>query len=347
MSEENLIDEVASSLERVQTFDSSSLTREDLGSELKFTNAIEPAKRLIELFKQIPLSILSVFPDQELQKILKQSDATYNRFDEILEFSIGGQSEGNLLQKRDSIIQNLVNSYDQNFTVLSPIISYASSQAIDFNRLEQQGRATIQAVEDKARKLNESLEDQSQKANTIVDQIRKTAAEQGVSQQSSYFKNEAEKNASDAYKWQLITIGIAVLLAALAISSVFLYERGFLVADNLHSSLHLIFSKILIFGTITYLLVISARNFLSYKHNETINRHRLNALLTFQALVEASRSEETQDIVLSHAASCIFSPQPTGYIKAAGSTGGTPTATFTDVLPRVIGSRMSAGTEVT
>ena len=43
------------------------------------------------------------------------------------------------------------------------------------------------------------------------------------------------------------------------------------------------------------------------------NRHRQNALLTYRALVAAAGEHETEDIVLAHAAVCIFAPQETGY----------------------------------
>jgi hypothetical protein len=58
-----------------------------------------------------------------------------------------------------------------------------------------------------------------------------------------------------------------------------------------------------------------AKNFLSHKHNSIVNKHRQNALMTYSALADAASSEEAKDIVLNHAASCIFSPQETGYIK--------------------------------
>jgi hypothetical protein len=77
----------------------------------------------------------------------------------------------------------------------------------------------------------------------------------------------------------------------------------------------LISSKILIFAVLGYLLLMAARNYTTYKHNAVINRHRQNALLTYRALVEASSESGTEDIVLAHAASCIFSPQETGFSR--------------------------------
>lgn len=85
----------------------------------------------------------------------------------------------------------------------------------------------------------------------------------------------------------------------------------------------LITSKVLIFTVLGYLLIMAARNYGIHKHNAVVNRHRQNALLTYRALVTASEDSGTQDIVLAHAASCIFSPQETGFAhgKSDGTTG--------------------------
>jgi len=65
------------------------------------------------------------------------------------------------------------------------------------------------------------------------------------------------------------------------------------------------------------MLYLSAKNFIANKHNSIVNKHRQNALMTFKALVDAAKNPQNQDIVLTHAASCIFSPQSTGYSGAA------------------------------
>jgi len=80
----------------------------------------------------------------------------------------------------------------------------------------------------------------------------------------------------------------------------------------------LISSKILIFAVLGYLLLMAARNYATHKHNAIVNRHRQNALLTYRKLVEAASNEVTEDIVLAHAASCIFSPQETGFAHSKG-----------------------------
>lgn len=98
-----------------------------------------------------------------------------------------------------------------------------------------------------------------------------------------------------------------------------MHKIPWLKPEDTFQNIQLITSKGLLFAVIAYMLFLSARNFLSHKHNSIVNKHRQNALMTYSALADAAASEEAKDIVLNHAASCIFSPQETGYIKNEGS----------------------------
>ena len=65
--------ETTDSLKRIQTFDVEALPREqDLGTELNFREAIEPAKRLMGLYKQISISCLHDLPGQHLLRLTER-----------------------------------------------------------------------------------------------------------------------------------------------------------------------------------------------------------------------------------------------------------------------------------
>jgi len=73
-----------------------------------------------------------------------------------------------------------------------------------------------------------------------------------------------------------------------------------------------------VFAVLSFMLYLSARSFLSHKHNAVVNRHRQNALLTYRALADAAAADQNREVILTHAAACIFSPQPTGYSNDGG-----------------------------
>ncbi|MBE9064962.1 hypothetical protein, partial [cf. Phormidesmis sp. LEGE 11477] len=73
-------------------------------------------------------------------------------------------------------------------------------------------------------------------------------------------------------------------------------------------------------AVLLYALYACARNYFSHKHNAVVNRQRQTALQTYRALAEAARSDADRDVVLTHAAACIFQPQDTGFVRGRGDS---------------------------
>ena len=121
-----------------------------------------------------------------------------------------------------------------------------------------------------------------------------------------------------------------------SVASLFIHKFPGLDPSDTYQSIQLVTSKVLIFGVIAYMLSLSARNFLSHKHNAILNKHRQNALLTFKALTDAAKEEENRDIVLTHASSCIFAPQDTGYIKTSGVQSSSTNTPLVGLLPKTV-----------
>jgi len=308
------LDETATSIKRVQDFDASKLARtEDFGTALNFTNAVTPAQRLIDLFKRLPTSALQDIPEGNLRQIREQADNAFNLFNQILNFK---SEENNPAQFRTQIAQQITDTYTPIFSILLPYIGYAAARTADFQRLESEGRAAVQSIADRTSELMESLNATKKQAEEALTAARRAALEQGVSQQAIYFKEESDSHERLADEWRTNTTVVAVVLAIYAAASVLLHKWTWLKPESAFEAAQLITSKILIFAVISYVLILAAKNFLSHKHNAIVNRHRQNALMTFNALAEAAKDQAAKDIILTHAASCIFAPQETGYSKS-------------------------------
>jgi hypothetical protein len=79
-------------------------------------------------------------------------------------------------------------------------------------------------------------------------------------------------------------------------------------------------SRIIAISILTTGIVFCARNYFAIRHNFVINRHRQNALSTFETFVKAARDDQTKDVVLVQATKSIFSPQTSGYLRGEGET---------------------------
>ena len=309
--------EAAESLQRIQQFNVGSLPREaELGSTLNFGEVLPPAKRLIELYQRLSLAALDDFPAPQLTQVRNLANQDFSLFDQILKFNTDQPSP---VQVRQSQIQAVINTYAPSFATLHPLIAYSLHRSADFQRLDREARGTLQAVKDRADGLTGELTGQLEKANSIVEEVRKVAAETGVSQQAIYFQKEAQEHLAESEIWRKRTIKLSWVLGVYAVVSLFIAKIPLLKPEDTYQSIQLGVSKLLIFAVVSFMLYLSARNFLSHQHNSIVNKHRQNALMTYKALSDAAGSPENREVVLTHAAACIFSPQATGHSQDAGT----------------------------
>lgn len=318
MATQALVESTSEALNRVQQFDATTLSREDdLGKQMNFSEAVAPSRTLIDIYKRIPLTALDDFSDGQLNTISKQAQADFNVFKQILEFSA---TAGDAANTRTNIISTLKSRRDQLFEQLWQYVAYGVARITDTSLLETQARATIQSIKDQSEALTAQLHSAKNDADSALAEIRAVAAEQGVSQQAIHFKQEAEAQETAAATWLKYTYWFAAAVGCFAVLSLFLHKVEWIRPESPSEMFQLISSKVLIFAVLGYLLLMAARNYATHKHNAVVNRHRQNALLTYRSLVEASDGSGTEDIVLAHAASCIFSPQETGFSHGKGES---------------------------
>jgi hypothetical protein len=167
----NLLEEARASLERVQNFDTVALPRErDLGSELNFSDAVDPAKRIIDLFRQFPIQYLADLPPNRQTEIKSQSDSFFNILTQIQKFDPKTSDPSG---QRNSIINTLKNQYQPYFDSLCQLIAYGSSRLRDFGALEREARAAMQSVSDRATELTKELGTKKEEADKILNEVRK------------------------------------------------------------------------------------------------------------------------------------------------------------------------------
>ena len=216
MANEDRLQKARASLERVQLFDPATLPREaQLGGGDEFSKCRrEPAKQVIDLFRQYPLDFLSNLPNSQLDQLTQSADAFHQQ---LTEFSAFDPKQPDSYARRTQMITNLEGQYQTYFDRLYPLISYGSSRQRDFASMERDFRASMQRAQDKANNLLESLSGQQEDAKRILEEVRKVAAEQGVSQQASYFAEESKSHETQATKWHKWTIWTAVGLGLYAV----------------------------------------------------------------------------------------------------------------------------------
>jgi len=332
MATTDTVQEVTELLKKITNFDTNSLSRQDeLGKAFAFTEVVPYARQIIALFEKIPSAALEEFPAQQLKIIKDNVNLVLNKFIEIIDFDA---AKNNAQQTRTNIISQMQPTYQTVFTALFPLISYAMARTVDFNALSDQGRTAVQDIKNQADTLMKGLEEQKKEGAKILDDVRNAAAEQGVSQQAKYFAEESKDHEKLAEKWQGYTIGMAIAVGVYGILSFFLHKIPWIAPTDLPSSIQFIASKLLIFFILSYMLFLCSRNFLSHRHNQIVNKHRQNALMTYTTLVDAGATPEARDLVLNHAAASIYRLHDTGYVRGSGSRESSSSTSIVEMMPK-------------
>jgi hypothetical protein len=89
-------------------------------------------------------------------------------------------------------------------------------------------------------------------------------------------------------------------------------------------SIQLAISKLIVLSVLYFAIIWGSRNYSAHRHNVVINKHRQNALSTFQAFVNAAEDKATKNAVLLRSTETIFSPNASGYLTKGSEKQSTP-----------------------
>ena len=325
MDEEHkkLLDEVNKHIEFMQSFDSESIARKDLGLQLNFEEVVPVVQRLVNLYRCLSLATVEELTVSQIEKIKHHTLGIRKYISGIMNFNLSNIS-GNPMEQRRNIIRILRQMHSRAFEDF--LICYDAIRKINPQSFDNIISVTKENIEEEIKKLKKEIEsfqnemtDLKKEGEDVLNSIRNTAAEHGVSQQATFFKEEADGHEVRADKWRNGVWITAGSLVAFAMFSLFL--PTFYWLENV-GTVQLTISKTLIFSALAYSLFFCAKNYAAHRHNVVINRHRQNALMTYQALVKANSNPENADIVLAQAARYIYAPQDTGHTRGRAVDNG-------------------------
>ena len=324
-----------------------SLKRTDLsGRKLSFEIVHPDLVAVCEMLQEIltaPRESFIGFSKDNVQQIKNYLQQLLATFQEIQSFGVQNSNEAqNLNEEHKRILQNIVRFCHNVKRELGPTVSYLNSQRA--KQLETQVNATIDdAVNKAAEKFNTEtnrLQKHSDQAeqnetkrqedfNQLKGQLEDTLAEGSVSKYEKIFEGQANKHQQASFWWLLSTVGLIIVFGGVFY---WLFNALKLGGAEWVGVLQNIFTKGFLLSLIYLVLNRSIKNYTAEKHLEVVNRHRQNALRTFQAFHSAAgENQETQDAVLLAATNAIFDANQSGYLstKIRGSESANP-------IPQVI-----------
>ena len=328
------------------TFDDSgidNLKRTDLSARRLSFEIVHPdllaAYKMLQEILTAPRESLIGLSRGNIQQIRSCLQQMLGIFQEIHNFGLQNSIEAqNVREEHKRISQDIVSFWDTVKQQLGSPVAFVQSKRAE--QLETQVEATINdAIKDTVEELNTETERSQNQSNQaeqnetkrqeefdqLKSQVQDLLAEESVSKYEKVFAEQANKHQEGAFWWLISTVGLIVVFGFVFYWLFDSLKLGGGVLQNL-------LTKGFLLSLIYLVLNRSLKNYTAEKHLEVVNRHRQNALRTFQAFHSAAgENQETQDAVLIAATNAIFDANQTGYLstKMRGSESANP-------IPQVI-----------
>jgi hypothetical protein len=305
--------ELLNNLEKLSSISAKSLSRtEDLGRALDFSEGEGVFERTLKLFRDLKSCSLDSVPFEILAQLSAAAQQALQRFSQIQVFDPGNQP--NPARQKDSLIQLVASEYEGHFRLISPVISYSIRKGTDFDQLEANARGIVAEMERAQERQKELFSKSQQDINDTLDKVRKAAAEVGVAQHSVHFKEQADEHLKKTRTWLIWTGILAVLTLLFGVYNAYYYISH--IQDLTSSqSIQIGIAKLIIFSILYSAAFWSGRLYKAQLHNYVINKHRQNALSTFETFVKAASDDQTKNAVLLQATQSIFSLQNSGFVS--------------------------------
>lgn len=176
----------------------------------------------------------------------------------------------------------------------------------------------IKNIKREAEGVLQNVSNTRSQVEKIEKDLKESAQAGAVNERAEYFSDEADKH----WWYSVYAISVAVIFAVL-ISVYGLYlVFGYTSIVEASSTIQerpmwivtrLAITRIALFSLLFFGLVTAARTYRSERHNYVVNRHRYNALMTFEVFVNTTEEQQVKNAVLLRTTESIFSPQQTGF----------------------------------
>lgn len=295
---------------------------------LNFKN-VEPELRVsIAFLKRVYHADLGQLPEQMVSGMLASATEISTAIESIKNFSVAqGDASGTqaaISNKIRSGMNTLLSGYTPVLTLLDFIEGKTDSRSVELERLI--GETKKQST-DLLADMNKSAVD----AAAALTATKSAAGKAGVGVFTDDFKGEAGDYDSNSKIWLGITGVLAVVTVLIAAFYVKIFEVP--TGTDWVPLVHYTTSKIVVIGLFITATVWCGSLYKTSRHHQTINKHRANALKTFQAFVEATIEPTVKDAVLMETTRSIFAITPTGYV--GGSGGVKDNSTIIEVMKNV------------
>lgn len=292
--------------------DLEALRRDDLGEKLSFEQAMPHIERVVTFYRKLLDCNLTELPVIAINQISSAGTATLEILGKIGSFD--PEKSQTPFPERAQLIEQIRDRWETDYPAVAPVLAYATKSSADFQRLEREARGTLSELGESKRQFKETTNEILGNMESALGQVQDAAKKAGVAQHATHFNDEANLSKNVAIAWLVAGVVFGLGAAAYVVWHV---EPALSTLTN-PTGMQLVqaaIPRLLIVFVLTFGMIWSAKNFTASAHNYVVNRHRRNALASFQTFVEGASKPDIKDAVLMQATHAIFTPQDSGFAK--------------------------------
>lgn len=285
--------------------------REELGAQFALTEFSRLLSNIQILLTSMDESAKNFAPEEiwpQLVSLLDQATAC------IAEAARFQASQDNAMGRKNALETTLRSIYGQLFHHIAPVVSYS----LGINNYQFSENAVQQAqirLEDIISTAQKRVDDAADSIAILLDRTRNRSAEIVSTVEAEHFGIASGKFKAEAGYWLIATGVSASILLLVAVVMLFYSLSSYFHDLTPPVIAQILVSKIVVLALFAYVTNVCARSYFASRHNQTVNEHRKNAILSYRALLEPVGSAEHRDVILSHAAAAVFAPQDSAYVK--------------------------------
>jgi hypothetical protein len=303
---------------------------------------LKPAKFVLDKCHKISNS--EILPLNLKGRINELLDDFLKMLNEIEKPKESGESTQDFFNRKKNLLDRIdrysntafeISSSNTFLMICSAVINFEQDnlkeKKSEFSLIEKTFENYVVEAKIKFAALEDSLKQLEVRATGVLKEIQDKSAMTVVSNYAKVFTTEAEGNRKASYSW--LTAGILMcLLSGLILVGIFQWDwfnSSERITEN--GSIHYIYdysklvSKFLFISIFLFLISYSFRKYSIYKHLQTINKHRQNALNSYRMLTESIIGEDlaTRNSLMLQVAKAIYEQTPTGFLPTKDSQSQT------------------------
>lgn len=207
------------------------------------------------------------------------------------------------------VVLELSHQAQQCIFLLDMLYMHVSSQKLKLSKLS--GEQLLSEITEMHDRVSKTEKDVQQKSTDIG----LLPTKQQIDNYAKIFKEEARKYKEESQTWITRTFWCIISIALFAVANYLIQVFAPGSQDSVNMLIQSNLTRILILTCMFYALTLCVRNYKSCRHNEIVNKHRENAISSFEAFVANSSTDAaTRDSILLEVTRTIFSNQPSGFI---------------------------------